>query len=279
VAAAGASGGSLAAGLSFGLAALLGLGGLGLALWRYGHRAVGPGRLVAGLTALLLIGAAGAYFAVQTAVGHSWLDLAQAWKAQLDQSFDQYVAMRNEQVGGEGLAEVRDLQARKTAVVWALFRLSPSFLVLGAAGLVLLNVLLARRLLPALTGFELNLWRPPDAVIWVVLGPALGLLPQLLRPMLGWAEAPWMSPLFYISLNVTLIALAPYVGQGLAVMSFFMKRWRFPRFLRGLTYFMVLTQGLIAVAPALGLMEFWANWRARALARPRDEERNDEGFD
>jgi hypothetical protein len=35
----------------------------------------------------------------------------------------------------------------------------------------------------------------------------------------------------------------------------------------------VLTQGLVALVPAVGLMEFWTDWRGRALT-PRKE--NDE---
>jgi hypothetical protein len=80
------------------------------------------------------------------------------------------------------------------------------------------------------------------------------------------------TPVFFTSLNLVLIALAPFVIQGLAVMSFFMKRWRFPRFLRGLAYFLMLSQGLLAVAPALGLVEFWTDWRGRAAARRDDED-------
>jgi hypothetical protein len=266
-----AAGNPASASTAFGLAAALGVGGTGLALWHYGRQQTPVGRLFVGLAAIFFLSTIGVYLAMQLSAGRSLGDIGEGWRRQIGASFDEYLAMFSQQAGGERLGDINALAAGKAAVVGAIFRLVPSILVLGIVSLVLVNVLLTRRLLPAFASLELNRWRAPDAAIWLVLVPALGMLPYLLLQTMK-QDLTAATPVFFTSLNLVLIALAPFVIQGLAVMSFFMKRWRFPRFLRGLAYFLMLSQGLLAVAPALGLVEFWTDWRGRAAARRDDED-------
>lgn len=260
-------------GLAVALTAGGGFGGLGIALWHYGNQPLAIGRLFAGWTALFFVAAVGPYGLTQMSAGLSPVDIGEYWRQQIGQSFDQYLVLLSQQIGGEGLSNVQALRDQQGALVTMIFNLSPALIAWSCVTLVLLNLLLSRRLLPAVAGLELNRWRAPDAAIWLVLLPALGLVPYLLLPLLG-RDAARFTATFYLSLNVVLIALAPYVMQGLGIMSFFMKRWRFPRFLRGLTYLFVLTQGLFALVPALGLMEFWTDWRGRAAAKP-ETDKND----
>lgn len=252
--------------LSVALGAGVGIGGLGLALWYYGRQTMPLGKLFAGLMALLFVGTVGQYLALQLAGGHGLLSIGHAWLGQLYASFDQYLDMLATQVGAEGLGNLNALRAQRFTFVWTLFRLLPALTTFGVAGLVLVNVLLARRLFPALAAHRFNRWRAPDTAIWAVLIPGLGLLPFLIFQMLD-RDRSAVTLLFYVSLNVVLIALVPYIMQGMGVLSFFMKRWRVPRLLRGLTYFLIFSQGLVAVVPALGMMEFWTDWRGRTLAR------------
>ncbi len=254
-----------------GAATTLAIGSLGLVLWHFGRKPIRVGRLFAGLAAFFFLSTIGLYLVVQLSAGRSLGDIGDHWRSQIGASFDAYLSLAKLQAGGDQLGDLNLLQAEKAAFVGVFFRLMPSLLVLGVAALVLVNLLLTRRLLPALAGLELNRWRAPDAAIWLVLGPALGLLPFLLLQT-AKRDLAAATPIFYISLNLVLMALAPFIIQGLAVMSFFMKRWRFPRFLRGLAYLLLLTQGLIALAPALGLMEFWVDWRGRAAAPKKEDE-------
>jgi len=250
------------------------MGGVGLALWHYGRRPIRLETLFAGLASIFLLGTVGIFFLAQLLAGVSPLETAYAVLDQIRLSFDVYTRMLTESVGSAQLDRVQQLEAAKAMWVWGMFRLAPSLAVIAAAVLGLGNFLLVRNALPVLFGLELNRWRAPDAAIWAVLGPGLGLLPYLILTLLKKDTGAVLS-IFYVSLNLLIIGLAPYLIQGLAVMSFFLKRWRLPRFLRGLTYFIVLSQGLVPMVAALGLMEFWTDFRGRALVpRPRsnDEE-------
>ena len=258
-----------------GLAIGVGIAGLGIVLWHYGSKSIAVDRLFIGAAAFAFLGTVGQYLALQVLSGHSLVDVGFTWLIQLRLSFDQYIVMLSSQISGEQLADLNALKAQKHLLVWTIFRVLPSMATFAIVGLVLVNVLLARRILPALRDAEFNRWRVPDIAVWAVLLPALGLLPYLILPMVG-RDTDAVAPLFYVCLNLVLISLVPYVLQGLGVMSFFMKRWRFPRLLRGLTYFMVLTQGLPAVVPVLGLMEFWTDWRGRSVARDAAQRDQDE---
>jgi len=250
------------------------MGGVGLALWHYGRRPIRLETLFAGLASIFLLGTVGIFFLAQFAAGVSPLETAYVVLDQIHLSFDAYTQMLTESVGSAQLDRVQQLEAAKAMWVWGMFRLAPSLAVIAASVLVLVNFLLVRNALPVLFGLELNRWRAPDTAIWAVLGPGLGLLPYLILNLLKKDTGDVMT-IFYVSLNLLIIGLVPYLIQGLAVMSFFLKRWRLPRFLRGLTYFIILSQGLVPMVAALGLMEFWTDFRGRALVprrRPNDEE-------
>ncbi len=250
------------------------MGGVGLALWHYGRRPIRLETLFAGLASLFLLGTVGIFFLAQFVAGISPLETAYMVLDQIRLSFDVYTRMLTESVGSAQLDRVQQLEAAKAMWVWGMFRLAPSLAVFAASALVLVNFLLVRNALPVLFGLELNRWRAPDAAILAVLGPGLGLLPYLILNLLK-KDTGGVMTIFYVSLNLLIIGLVPYLIQGLAVMSFFLKRWRLPRFLRGLTYFIILSQGLVPMVAALGLMEFWTDFRGRALLprrRPNDEE-------
>jgi Predicted membrane protein (DUF2232) len=261
--------------LTAALAAGIGFGGLGIALWHFGNKSIPVGRLFAASVALVFIGTVGQYLVIGLVGGNSLVEIGGRWLAQINFSFDQYITMLAAQVSSDQLGQLYALKTEKMMLVWTLFRLLPTVITFGIVTLVLINLLLARRMLPGVREVRLNRWRVPDPAIWIVLIPGLGLLPYLILQMLGHASVA-ATTLFYISLNLTLIALAPYIMQGLGVLSFFMRRWQFPRILRGLTYFIILTQGLFAVVPAIGLMEFWTDWRGRSEAQDaaETEERN-----
>ncbi len=272
-----APGSSWADTLSAAIATGFGVGGLGVVLWHYGSKPIALGRLFVGLAAFFFVATIDQHLFLQALAGNSPIDLGHSWLMQLHHSFDQYIQMLSAQVDSKHLGNLNALKAEKSALVWTLFRIMPSMFSFGVAGLVLINLLLVRRTLPALMGLSINRWRVPDAAIWLVLVPGLGLLPYLILPMVG-GDKSGVASLFYVSLNVVLIALIPYTMQGLGVLSFFMRRWRFPRLLRGLTYFMIMSQGLVAMVPALGLVEFWTDWRGRLTARDaaeRDKHENE----
>lgn len=253
-----------------GLSLILGFGGLGVALWHWGRRPIRLELYFAGLVSAFVVGTLGVQVVALLAARIDPVDVALDAYRQVGAAFDAYVQLLRDNTGTDSLAYLNGLVAARHTWVWTFFSLIPALLAAGATALTMLNFLLVRRVTPALWGLALNRWRAPDHAIWAVLAAGLGLLPKFLGPMTGRVWAP-AEPLFFIALNVALIALLPYVLQGLAVIAFFLERWRLPRFLRALTYFLLLTQGLLAAVAVLGLMEFWVDLRGRAM-RPKDQD-------
>lgn len=269
------AGATTLAGWTTGLSISLGFGGLGLALWYFGKRPIRLEVLFAGLASAFILGTAGVHFLGSALAGVDPLDASFALVGQIRASFNAYLELLKQSGGAEQLPRIQALEAARGLWVWTFFRLSPSLLVVSAVGLVLVNVLLVKRVLPALLGLRLNRWRAPDTAIWILLIPGLGLLPYVIARMTSWNQNA-VQMLFFTSLNLVIVALLPYLFQGLAVMAFFLERWHLPRMLRGLTYFLVLTQGMIVAVAALGLMEFWVDFRGRSLTAKKEKDKTDE---
>lgn len=262
--------GSLPAGLVYGAMVFCGIGGLGMGLWIYGNRPLEIGRLTAGMMALVFIGTVGVFIGFQCLAGLSLLDIGYGWLRLIDTTFEHYLNLMTAQLSGPSAEQIGILRAQKGYLIGqVLFPQTSTFIIWGIAALVLTNLLLVRRLLPPLAAAALNRWRTPDWSIWIILGAAMGLLPYIVNRAPAAEISTATVVLFNASLAVVLIALIPYTIQGLCVMSFYMKRWNFPRFLRGITYVIIFTQGLLPVAPSLGLLDFWTDWRGKTETRER----------
>jgi len=264
------SGGGPAVGLCYGAIGLCGIGGLGMGLWIYGNRPLSIGRLVAGLISMVFVGTVGLFVLFQWLGGSSLLDMGYGWLRIIDASYDHYLEVLTTQWGGSDTTQITALRAQKSYLIWwVFFPQTSTFIIWGIAGLVITNLLLVRRLLPHLAVAALNRWRTPDWTIWIVLGAAAGLLPYIVNTSPAAEIGAATVTVFNACLAVVLIALIPYTLQGLGVMSYYMKRWNFPRFLRGITYVIIFTQGLLPVAPSLGLLDFWTDWRGKTETRER----------
>ncbi len=133
-------------------------------------------------------------------------------------------------------------------------RLIPSMVVALTLFVVWMNLLFSRslstvnRLFYTEFGF-LNRWKAPEPIVWVAI--ACGLM--LLLPGGG---------LRLIGLN-GLIALMPiYFFQGIAIVSFYFEKKRFPRFLKIFMYtIIVIQQMLLFVVIGLGFFDMWLNFR------------------
>jgi uncharacterized protein YybS (DUF2232 family) len=133
-------------------------------------------------------------------------------------------------------------------------RLIPSMVVAFTLFIVWLNLLFSRSLLTVSNLFyndfgSLNRWKAPEPIVWVVI--ACGLM--LLLPGGG---------LRLIGLN-GLIALMPiYFLQGIAIVSFYFEKKRFPRFLKIFIYTIIaIQQMLLFVIVGLGFFDMWLNFR------------------
>jgi uncharacterized protein YybS (DUF2232 family) len=95
----------------------------------------------------------------------------------------------------------------------------------------------------------LNLWKAPDYLVWVVIGCALALfLPIPVIKIIG--------------LNGLLILMTVYFFQGIAIVSYYFNKKRFPKILRVFLYTLMGLQQLILLAViGLGFFDLWINFR------------------
>ncbi|HXV50420.1 MAG TPA: DUF2232 domain-containing protein, partial [Candidatus Binatia bacterium] len=64
------------------------------------------------------------------------------------------------------------------------------------------------------------------------------------------------------ALNLLLVIGACYFAQGLAVIGFFFHKNNVPRFLRGLTYILIVFQQIFTLlVVGLGLFDLWGDFR------------------
>lgn len=96
---------------------------------------------------------------------------------------------------------------------------------------------------------SLNLWKAPESLVWTIIG--CGLL--LLLPSKAFK---------IIGLNGILILMTIYFFQGIAIVSFYFEKKRFPRILRFILYSLIaLQQIILLVVIGLGFFDMWLNFR------------------
>lgn len=96
---------------------------------------------------------------------------------------------------------------------------------------------------------SLNLWKAPESLVWTIIG--CGLL--LLLPSKAFK---------IIGLNGILILMTIYFFQGIAIVSFYFEKKRFPRILRFILYSLIaLQQIILLVVIGIGFFDMWLNFR------------------
>ena len=117
-----------------------------------------------------------------------------------------------------------------------------------------INLLIARPVLKGRLHFypdfgPLNMWKAPEYLVWGVIACGLALfLPG--------------SAINAIGQNGLLILMTVYFFQGIAIVSFYFEKKRFPRFIRFFLYTLIAVQHLILLAViGLGFFDMWVNFR------------------
>jgi uncharacterized protein YybS (DUF2232 family) len=96
---------------------------------------------------------------------------------------------------------------------------------------------------------RLNHWRAPDTLIWGVIG--CGLI--MLLPATG---------VRLVGVNGLLVLLTVYFIQGIAIVSFFFEKKKFPRTIRIVLYTMIaIQQFFLLLVICIGLFDMWINFR------------------
>jgi uncharacterized protein YybS (DUF2232 family) len=126
---------------------------------------------------------------------------------------------------------------------------------MSLAFVVLVNVLLlcrrfAERRAHWLAVENLREWKGPESLVWALI--VCGFV--LFIPGMEFAQP--------FAINVLLILGACYFAQGLAVVAYFFHKNNVPRFLRGLTYILIVFQQIFTLVVAgLGLFDLWGDFR------------------
>jgi uncharacterized protein YybS (DUF2232 family) len=96
---------------------------------------------------------------------------------------------------------------------------------------------------------SLNQWRSPEPLVWVAIGcGAMLLLP--------------VAALKIIGINGLIVLMAVYFFQGIAIVSFFFEKKRFPAALRFILYSLIgLQQFLLLLIIGLGFFDMWVDFR------------------
>ena len=139
-------------------------------------------------------------------------------------------------------------------IQYVLVRIIPALVVASTffiswASLLLAKPILLRRNLFYPDFGSLNLWKAPESLVWGIIG--CGLL--VLFPN---------KALKIVGLNGMLILLTTYFFQGIAIVSFYFEKKKFPRMLKIVLYSLIaLQQIILLVVIGLGFFDMWMNFR------------------
>jgi len=161
--------------------------------------------------------------------------------------------------GSIGVSEsvLAAMEAEREVLINGLLEILPALVVLTGALTILVNLVLARRWIDDGAQVNLRLWRTPDALIWVLIATGFGMFAPLA------ALAP-------LARNLFLVVLGCYFCQGLAIVSYYLDRFRLPRGLRVASYLLIAVQHIVAaMVLALGVFDLWGNFR-RLSTGPAD---------
>lgn len=180
--------------------------------------------------------------------------------SQYRENFDKALAdsvshYRERGVEEEKLASIQETMMRIARIVISGF---PAIVFISLAAMVSSNYFLASRVL-AKAGYytlpisSLSNLKIPDPFIWVFIGAGFTI----------WAGRAFGLELVYkVGLNFMILMLAAYLGQGLILVNFFLKKWKWPVILRMFLYLLLIVQPVFLILIVLwGVFEVWFNFR------------------
>jgi uncharacterized protein YybS (DUF2232 family) len=142
----------------------------------------------------------------------------------------------------------------QASVISLTMRLSPAFALLLAASTILLNLRVfwrwagPQRLTYNLFG-DLSRWSSPEWMVWLLLASGFGLF----IPVAAIGD---------IALNGFICIAAVYFCQGLAIIGFYFQSLSVPSIVRGIIYFVVFAQPVVAALVCIaGVFDMWIDFR------------------
>ena len=153
----------------------------------------------------------------------------------------------------------------QATIIDTTMRLSPAFAILLAAGSMLANLRVfwrwsgPQRLTYSLFG-DLSRWSAPEWMVWLLLAGGFGLFIPV-------------GAVRDIALNGFICVTAIYFCQGLAIIGFYFQQLAVPAIVRGIIYFVVFAQPVVAAIVSLaGVFDMWIDFRR--LKPPSPEANN-----
>lgn len=157
-------------------------------------------------------------------------------------------------------------------IIYVMLRIMPAIAIVSTLIVVWSNLLLARPLLRSGRLFcpdfgTLNQWKAPEPMVWlIVLSGVLLLIPHKGLKLLG--------------VNGLIIMMAIYFFQGIAIVSFYFEKKRFPKILRGILYGLIALQQLVLLLViAAGLFDVWIDFRRMKKGTENQDESNTQRSD
>ena len=205
----------------------------------------------------LVVGAAAAMFVSSAVVARyffgSWTAMVADFRAALMHQFAS--AARVQEQFGLPKDSLDMLKERMPQIIDMTLQLLPAVLFLSFAFIALINILYLRRRFPDRRAQWFSLanlreWKGPEPVVWGLIASGFALF------------IPGFYVVRVIAMNLLLIIGACYFAQGLAVIAFFFHKNHVPRFLRGITYILIVFQQIFTLmVVGLGLFDLWGDFR------------------
>jgi uncharacterized protein YybS (DUF2232 family) len=142
----------------------------------------------------------------------------------------------------------------EASVISLTMRLSPAFALLLAASTMLLNLRVfwrwagPQRLTYSLFG-DFSRWSASEWLVWLLLASGFGIF----IPVQAISD---------IALNGFICIAAIYFCQGLAIIGFYFQSLAVPSIVRGIIYFVVFAQPVVAALVSIaGIFDMWIDFR------------------
>jgi len=183
----------------------------------------------------------------------SWQAMFADFRAALIEQFAS--AMRLQEQMGMPQESLQMFRERSPQIVETMLQLLPALLFLSFGFITLINILyLGRRFAEHRARWfileHLREWKGPEPLVWGLIGCGFALF------------VPGLEAVRAVALNGLVVIGAFYFAQGLAVIAYFFHKNNVPRFLRGMTYLLIVFQQIFTLlVVGLGLFDLWGDFR------------------
>jgi uncharacterized protein YybS (DUF2232 family) len=183
----------------------------------------------------------------------SWAVMSQDLRSGLTEQLASAIRMQEKMGLPQDSLEM--LKTQTPQLVGMILELLPALLFLSFAFIALINILYLGRRFPERRAQWFSLrhlreWKGPEPLVWGLIACGFALF------------VPGLAAVRTVALNLLIVIGACYFAQGLAVIAYFFHKNKVPRFLRGLTYVLIVFQQIFTLlVVALGLFDLWGDFR------------------